>query len=153
MENQKMLGFIQKDFHSTLGDSARNLRDDQDYINVTLAFDDDKQIQANKFMLSISSPFFRRVFKHNPQSHPLLYLQGIQSENVRKIIDFIYTEEVCIPESELDEFMSSAKDLGITGVAEDNSEGDLVSEITITEESKPIVNMMESEIKQGQITK
>ena len=88
MENQKMLGFIQKDFHSTLGDSARNLRDDQDYLNVTLAFDDDKQIQANKFMLSISSPFFRRVFKRNPHRHPLLYLKGIKCENVIKMLRF-----------------------------------------------------------------
>lgn len=73
-----MLGFIRNDFHSTLGDSARNLRDDQDYLEVTLAFDDDKQIQASKFMLSINSPFFRHIFKRNPHSHPLLYLKGIK---------------------------------------------------------------------------
>ena len=38
--------------------------------------------------------------------------------------------------------MSSAKDLGIEGLEEDNLAGDLVPEDTITEEAIDIVNML-----------
>jgi len=113
-----MLCLNWNDFSSSLGDSAKELKYDQDFQDVTLAFDDDEQLQANKFMLSICSPFFRRILKRNKHSQPLLYLKGIKSENMRKMIEFIYHGEVHVPEEELDCFLSNANDLQLKGLTE-----------------------------------
>ena len=118
MEKSKMLCLNWNDFSSSLSDSAKELKDDQDFLDVTLAFDDDEQIQGNKFMLSICSPFFRRILKRNKHSRPLLYLKGIKSENMRKMIEFIYHGEVHVPEQDLDCFLSNANDLQLKGLSE-----------------------------------
>ena len=133
MEKSKMLCLNWNDFSSSLSDSAKELKDDQDFLDVTLAFDDDEQIKANKFMLSICSPFFRRILKRNIHSHPLLYLRGIKSANMRKMLDFIYHGEVHISESELSCFLTNAKELELKGLTEKLP----IEESTQTSHNKP----------------
>ena len=53
----------------------RELREDKDFFDVTLACDDE-QLQAHKVILSACSPFFRTVLRRNRHEHPLLYLKG-----------------------------------------------------------------------------
>ena len=118
MKNSKMLSVNWNEYESCLSSSAKELMDDTDFLDVTLAFDDNQQIQANKFMLSICSPFFRRILKRNSHSHPLLFLKGINSENMKKMIDFIYNGETCVPEHDLESFLSNANDLELKGLSE-----------------------------------
>jgi len=113
----KMLHLNWNDYPSSLCDSAKDMKDDKDFMDVTLAFDDNKQICTNKFMLSICSPFFRRILKRNSHLHPLIYLKGIKSEYMRKIIDFIFHGEIHVPEEELEAFLENAKDLEFEGLS------------------------------------
>ena len=62
------------DFESNISTAFRELRDDKDFFDVTLACDDE-QIQAHKVILSACSPFFWGVLRRNPHAHPLLYLK------------------------------------------------------------------------------
>merc|ERR1712204_89223 len=64
-------------FQSNLGSSVRDLRDNQDFCDVTLAAEND-QIKAHKIIISAGSPFFQKVLKRNEHGHPLLYLKGIK---------------------------------------------------------------------------
>ena len=50
------------DFESNIGVAFRELREDQEFFDVTLACDED-QIQAHKVILSACSPFFRRILQ------------------------------------------------------------------------------------------
>jgi len=52
------------DFESNIGVAFRELREDQEFFDVTLACDED-QIQAHKVILSACSPFFRRILQRN----------------------------------------------------------------------------------------
>lgn len=116
MKNSKMLQLNWNDYTTSFCNSAKELMDDRDFMDVTLAFDDDEQIETNKFMLSLCSPFFRQIFKRNKHNHPLLYLKGIKSMNMKKIIDFIYHGEACVPEDDLETFLSNANELRLKGL-------------------------------------
>ena len=63
----------------------RNLWNDQDFADVTLATVDDQQIRAHKVILSSCSQFFRNIFLMNPHQNPLLYLKGIRYKELALI--------------------------------------------------------------------
>ena len=90
------------DFETNISTSFKELRDDQDFFDVTLACGDDKQVQAHKVILSACSPFFRCILKKNPHQHPLLYLNGIQSGDMQNIIQFIYCGQVQVEQVDVE---------------------------------------------------
>ena len=45
----------------------------RDFLDVTLASEDRKQIEAHKVILTVSSPFFQNLLKKNKHPHPLIY--------------------------------------------------------------------------------
>jgi hypothetical protein len=50
------------DFESNISVAFRELREEKDFFDITLAVDD-SQIQAHKVILSACSPFFRELSK------------------------------------------------------------------------------------------
>lgn len=50
------------DFHSSILNSFRHLRDEEDFVDVTLACDS-SSFTAHKVVLSACSPYFRRLLK------------------------------------------------------------------------------------------
>ena len=49
----------------------------QDFLDVTLATEDERQIKANKVILSSGSLLFQNIFVKNTHKNPLLYLKDI----------------------------------------------------------------------------
>ena len=88
------------DFESNISSSFRELRDDKDFFDITLACDDE-QIQAHKVILSACSPFFRNVLRRNPHQHPLLYLKGVKYTDLQSVLNFMYHGEVMLPKKSL----------------------------------------------------
>ena len=66
------------DFESNLSVAFRELREEKDFFDVTLACEDSSQIEAHKVILSACSTFFKDILKKNPHQHPLLYLRGVK---------------------------------------------------------------------------
>merc|ERR1712179_777898 len=77
------------DFEVNISSAFKDLRDDKDFFDVTLACDDE-QIQAHKVILSACSPFFRGVLRRNPHQHPLLYLKGVKYQELQSVLCFMY---------------------------------------------------------------
>merc|ERR1711962_270070 len=90
-------------FESNINAAFRELRDDGDFFDVTLACDDE-QIQAHKVILSACSPFFRTVLKRNPHSHPLLYLRGVKYAELEALLTFMYHGEVNVFQQQINSF-------------------------------------------------
>ena len=88
------------DFESNISSAFRELREDKDFFDVTLACEDD-QIQAHKVILSACSPFFRAVLKRNRHEHPLLYLKGVKFIDLVSVLNFMYHGEVNVALPEL----------------------------------------------------
>merc|ERR1712025_1021662 len=95
------------DFETNVSSAFRELRDDKDFFDVTLACDND-QIQAHKVILSACSPFFRNILRRNSHQHPLLYLKGVKHRDLLAILNFMYQGEVSVAQEELNIFLSVA---------------------------------------------
>jgi len=92
------------------------------FFDVTLACDDDSQIEAHKTILSACSPFFRSVLRRNPHQHPLLYLKGVKYKELQAVLDFMYMGEVNVAQEELNSFLAVAEDLRVKGLTQGNSD-------------------------------
>jgi len=108
------------DFESNISVAFRELREDKDFFDITLACDDD-QIQAHKVILSACSPFFRSVLRKNPHQHPLLYLKGVKYADLLAVLNFMYHGEVNVAQDELNSFLAVAEDLRVKGLTQNNA--------------------------------
>jgi len=110
------------DFEHNISSAFRELRDDKDFFDVTLACEDE-QIQAHKVILSACSPFFRNVLRRNPHQHPLLYLKGVNYTDLQSVLNFMYHGEVNVAQEELNSFLSVAEDLRVKGLTQNQTGG------------------------------
>merc|ERR1712129_188796 len=102
-------------FQAWAAESVRRLTEDKDYADITLVSEDLKEFKAHRIILISSSPFFETVFKSLSSPNPLLYLKGINSGILSKLLIFIYEGEVNIPENLASGFLVAAQDLQIKG--------------------------------------
>ena len=108
------------DFESNISVAFRELREEKDFFDVTLACDD-SQLQAHKVILSACSPFFRNILRKNPHQHPLLYLKGVKYKELVSVLNFMYMGEVNVAQEELNSFLSVAEELRVKGLTQNNS--------------------------------
>ena len=99
-----------------MSSSFKEMRDDIDLVDVTLACGVKMQLQAHKFVLSASSPFFKEILRNNKHPHPLIYLKGIKAGALESVIDFIYRGEVNIYQEDLNDFLAAAEELELKGL-------------------------------------
>jgi len=106
------------DFESNISSSFRELRDDKELLDVSLACDDSTVVQAHKVILSACSTFFRSVLQKHPHQHPLLYLRGVKYVDLVAVLDFMYHGEVNVKQEELNSFLAVAEDLNVKGLTQ-----------------------------------
>ena len=104
------------DFKENAIGSLGSLKDDRDFLDVTLAAEDGKQVEAHKVILAISSPFFLNLLKRNKHPHPLIYMRGVKSEDLLAIVDFLYYGEANVYQENLDSFLAIAEELQLKGL-------------------------------------
>jgi len=120
MSNTEKFCLRWNDFETNISVAFRELREEKDFFDVTLACDD-SQIQAHKVILSACSPFFRNVLRRNPHQHPLLYLKGVKYAELLSVLNFMYMGEVNVAQEELNSFLAVAEDLRVKGLTQNNS--------------------------------
>merc|ERR1712013_604341 len=108
------------DFETNVSTAFRELREDKDFFDVTLACDDE-QIQAHKVILAACSTFFRTVLRRNRHEHPLLYLKGVKYIDLVAVLNFMYHGEVNVAQEQLNDFLSIAEDLKVKGLTQNQS--------------------------------
>jgi len=108
------------DFEANISGAFRELREDKDFFDITLACDDD-QVEAHKVILSACSPFFRTVLKRNKHQHPLVYLKGVRYTDLLSVLNFMYHGEVNVAQEELNSFLAVAEDLKVKGLTQNGS--------------------------------
>ena len=96
------------DYQSNWNRSLSELRNDNDFADVTLISDDKVKFSAHKILLSSCSNMFKFIIKENTNAKTLLYLGGVSSRNLEFILDYIYYGEVNIYQEHLDSFLESA---------------------------------------------
>jgi len=109
------------EFENNISQAFKELRDDKDFFDVTLACDDE-QIQAHKVILSACSPFFRNILRRNPHQHPLLYLKGVKYSDLQSVLNFMYHGEVNVAQEELNSFLAVAEELRVKGLTQNTQQ-------------------------------
>ena len=104
------------DFKDNAINEIANLRAHTDFTDVTLASADGEQIDAHKVILSAASPFFQNLLKGNKDAHPLIYMRGVDSEDLLALVDFFYSGEANIPQENLESFLKVAEELQLKGL-------------------------------------
>ena len=94
----------------------QDLYNDQNFCDVTLVCEDNKQINVHKVIISACSPFFKRILLNNPHSKPLIYLKGVGYGELQSIVRFIYKGKVEVEQSSLNKFMEVGIELEIKGL-------------------------------------
>ena len=126
------------DFHSKMSKSFNDLRNEQDFFDITLISDDESKLSAHKVVLSACSSFFKSVLRATGKSIPIIYLSGVNSHNLKFILDYMYQGEVQIFQEQLDDFLNVAQKLKIEG---------LISDQNIEEEKVPVEPVSVPQIK------
>ena len=114
------------DFQSNVPKYFQKLRNENDFFDVTLVSDDQKQISAHKVVLSSCSEYFKNILKQNKHPHPLLCLEGINFKDLNNILDYIYHGEIKLYQRDLDSFIAIAERLKLEGLI---SSGDNLNEL------------------------
>ena len=109
------------DFGDTLSSSLKELRDEGELFDITLACDDD-QLEAHKTILSASSTFFKSIIKRNPHAHPLLYLKGVKVEDLRSMLDFMYVGKTKVAQEHVERFLAFGEELGVRNLQKQDKE-------------------------------
>ena len=104
------------DFKENITSSFRELREDREFTDVTLACEDGQQIEAHKVVLASSSPFFMELLKKTKHPQPLVYMRGLRSEDLVSIMDFLYFGEANVLQENLDAFLALAEELKLKGL-------------------------------------
>ncbi|XP_030024807.2 protein abrupt isoform X1 [Manduca sexta] len=97
--------------------SFRRLRDEEDFVDVTLACAG-ATFTAHKVVLSACSPYFRRLLKANPCQHPIVILRDVHDKDMESLLRFMYQGEVHIGQEQLKEFLRAAQLLQVRGLTD-----------------------------------
>ena len=108
------------DFECSISGAFKELRNDKDFFDVTIACDDE-QLQAHKVILGACSQFFRKILQRNPHQHPLLYLKGVRFTDLQYVLNFMYNGEVNVAQDELNSFLAVAEDLKVKGLTQNET--------------------------------
>ena len=119
------------DFQSNVSKAFRKLRTSENFYDVTLVSDDHEQVAAHKVVLAASSEYFKNILTSNTHSHPMLCLSGVNSRDIKNMLDFMYNGEIQLYQDNLDQFLQTAERFQLEGLIHNKQEN-------CTEESKKI---------------
>ena len=121
------------DFQSNVTRSFCRLRNEDDFCDVTLVSDDKVQISAHRVVLSTCSEYFKTILKQNKHQHPLLCLEGIDSNEMKNVLDYIYNGEIQIHQEDLDRFLHVAQRLQLEGLITEDEKQDYRQDMEVKE--------------------
>merc|ERR1712086_1101004 len=103
--------------------------------NVTLVAENNKTIDAHRFVLTYASSFFRDIFVNNPEKHLTLHLQGLKYETLVNLVKYIYIGEVLVRNECWQDFMMNATKWNLVKLIETPDSGKGKEDNTNTPES------------------
>ena len=103
-------------FKENVNSAFGKLRGDKEFTDVTLVCEDGQQMEAHKFILASSSPFFEKILQRNKHPNPLIYLKGFQSKVLTSVLDFLYFGEANVNQEDLDSFLAVAEEIKLKGL-------------------------------------
>ena len=111
------------DFNSSIPTSYPSLREERDFLDITLVSDDELKFDAHKVVLSASSTFFRNMLRGTSKNvNTILFLNGVKSSELQLVLDFVYNGEVKLYQDSIPSFLEATSKLRISGLSEPTPE-------------------------------
>ena len=107
-----------KYLNSNRSSSFKDVFEQKSFSDVTLVSDDQIPFQAHRYILSAFSPVLKNILLNNPHSHPLIFLRGVNHQELDSILQFIYLGKASVYHGNMRRFAQAAKDLQIKKLAE-----------------------------------
>ena len=109
------------DYNTNMSLSFKEIRDDHEFSDVTLAVEGNYKIEAHRVILAASSKFFKNLLHENKHPHPLIYMRGIKEKHLSAIVDFMYHGQAKVHKEDINEFLIVAEELELKGLSGINS--------------------------------
>merc|ERR1712133_217389 len=138
------------DFSAKLLDSLRETWSDDSFSDVTLVFDDETRIGANRTLLASISPLFKNILKTKSGQNPYFFMFGLDSTMVKFLLDFVCTGQTEISKESLELFLTTAEKLKLKAFSDDivKTNHDLqAKEDSLSFDENVVFNLDEEEIK------
>ena len=112
----EILNITRSNFEKCASKSFRDLSSQDEFADVTLVSEDDRQIKAHKVVLGACSSVLKNILVRNHHQHPLIYLIGVKYLELKSLIDFIYLGQTQIAQENLESFMNTALQFQVKGL-------------------------------------
>ena len=86
------------------------------YADVTLVSDDKIPVKAHKLILSASSPVMKNLLVNHPNSQPLIFLRDVEYQDLKAILQFLYSGQTQVNKDRLEKVIEAGKNLGIDNI-------------------------------------
>ena len=128
---------------SNVSNAFKKLRKTENFYDVTLVSDDQQQISAHKVVLASSSEYFKNILASNTHSHPMLCLSGVNTADIKNMLDFMYNGEIQIFQDDLDQFLEIAQRFHLEGLIQNKQENYTDTQEFKYEASQESANIMD----------
>ena len=120
MSSSELLSVRDKDFFVHNVEFFKEILDQEDMADITIACDDNYTVRAHKVILSASSLFFRSVIKRSQHPNPYIFLKGVSAFHLNSLMSYIYSGETEVRSEDFQMFMMIASDLRIFSLTSTN---------------------------------
>jgi len=134
--SQKKYNLNWHTYSDHLREMLHNMRKSEDLTDVTLVCDDMRQFKAHKIVLSACSTVFKNIIDSLPLNNSVIYLRGIQHQEMESILEFMYLGVATFYQERMNEFLNVAKNLEIKEISKDvefNDRVEAIDEQDVTE--------------------
>merc|ERR1719342_1913567 len=95
----------------------QNLLQSNESTDITLVCDDKTKFKAHKFILNACSPVFKTIINDLPEKNSVIYLRGVQAQEMNSILQFMYLGQATLFQDRMNDFLSVAKSLEIKEIS------------------------------------
>ena len=120
--SSEMFNLSWNDFDKCASSSFKDLLDQDDFVDVTLVSEDDREIKCHKVVLSACSPILKNILIRNPHQHPLIFLSGVKYSELKSLLNFMYLGQTEVGQDNLNTFMNIASKFKIKGLMQEEQE-------------------------------
>ena len=82
----------------------KDMFDEKDFTDVTLATNDNKEVEVHRVVLSSQSKFFKRILNTNSKREILIYLTNICFDELQTLLEYMYLGQTEIKEQQMKNF-------------------------------------------------
>ena len=142
--NQEMYNLTWHTYSDHLREMLKNLLKENYQSDVTLVSDDKKQVRAHKIVLSACSTVLKDKIDNVTQNDPIIFLNGIQHQEVKNLVQFMYLGETKLCKKRMNKFLDAAKSLEVKEISQtfesQETEDDKVKETNASNNTTEAIN-------------